>query len=192
MEALAGTVPAKASTPIFIIMYSVLITAFKEAATIGAAMDAFLTQMPPTAELIVICPDAETTAVVHQFKARDGRIRHIADPQQGKPAALNLGLQAAQHDIVILSDGDVLIADDALAPLLAPFADEQVGAVTCQPVSISPRNTMLGYWSRLLVYGAHQERLRRDKLGQFLLCSGYLFAYRRHLVPQVPEGALAE
>ncbi|MCP5098657.1 MAG: glycosyltransferase, partial [Chloroflexi bacterium] len=47
-------------------------------------------------------------------------------------------------------------------------------------------------WSRLLVYGAHQERLRRDKLGQFLLCSGYLFAYRRHLVPQVPEGALAE
>ncbi|HIP73563.1 MAG TPA: hypothetical protein EYH05_19470 [Anaerolineae bacterium] len=74
------------------------------------------------------------------------------------------------------------VGEDALAALLAPFADGQTGAVTGQPVSLSPRDTKLGYWSRLLVGAAHQTRLARDEAGEFLLCSGYLFAIRKHLL----------
>jgi cellulose synthase/poly-beta-1,6-N-acetylglucosamine synthase-like glycosyltransferase len=119
-------------------------------------------------------------------------VRHVADPQRGKPAALNVGLKAAQGDVVVLSDGDVVVADDALAPLLAPFEDPQVGAVSGHPISASPRDALLGYWSHLLTEGIHQMRLARDQDGQFLLCSGYLFAFRRALVDRVPEDALAE
>ncbi|PID85228.1 MAG: hypothetical protein CSA11_09915 [Chloroflexi bacterium] len=171
---------------------AILITAYKEAATIGRAMDAFLPQMPADAELLVVCPDAETTAVINQYAASHPQIRHIQDPGVGKPAALNVGLAQASGDIVVLSDGDIVVAENALAPLLAPFADERVGAVTGHPLSSSPRDTKLGYWSHLLTEGAHQERLRRDALGQFLLCSGYLFAYRKSLIDHVPEDALAE
>lgn len=173
-------------------MLTILITAFKEAATIGQAMDAFLRQMPADAELLVVCPDEETTAVVHQHAHLHPQIRHIQDPGVGKPAALNIGLAAAQGDIVVLSDGDIVADDEALAPLLAPFADENVGAVTGHPLSSSPRDTKLGYWSHLLTAGAHQERLRRDGLGEFLLCSGYLFAYRKALIDHIPEDALSE
>ena len=56
----------------------------------------------------------------------------------------------------MLSDGDVVIGEDALQPLLAPFADPGVGAVTGRPVSASPRDTMLGYWSHLLTDSAHR------------------------------------
>jgi cellulose synthase/poly-beta-1,6-N-acetylglucosamine synthase-like glycosyltransferase len=174
-------------------MISVLITAYQEAATIGAAMERFLAQMPPESELLVICPDAPTTAVVQQYATQYPQIRHVPESEKrGKPHALNLGLQAAQGDIVVLSDGDVQIGTAALAPLLAPFADTAVGAVTGRPFSTSPRTTKLGYWSHLLVEGAHQTRLARHNAGQFLLCSGYLFAYRKALIPHIPEDALAE
>ncbi len=173
-------------------MLSILITAFREPRTIGRAIEAFLSQLPPQAEILVICPDPETTAVVDEYAARYPAVRHVADPQRGKPAALNIGLRKAQGDIVVLSDGDVAVADDALAPLLAPFDDPKVGAVSSHPLSTSPRDTVLGYWSHLLTESIHQMRLARDQAGQFLVCSGYLFAFRRALAKHMPEDALAE
>ncbi len=174
------------------IQLSILITAFREAATIGQAIEAFLSQLPAGAEILVVCPDPDTTAVVDDYAARYPVVRHVADPQRGKPTALNSGLKAVRGDIVVLSDGDIVVAEDALAPLLAPFEDAQVGAVSGQPFSLSPRDTLLGYWSHLLVEGIHQMRLARDRAGQFLFCSGYLFAFRRTLVECVPKDALAE
>ncbi len=171
---------------------SVLITAFREAATVGQAIEAFLPQLPDDADLLVVCPDPETTAVVDEYAARYSVVRHVADAQQGKPAAINVGLEAARGDVVVLSDGDVLVAQDALAPLLSPFADPQVGAVSGRPVSANPRDTLLGYWSHLLVDSAHQMRLVYDRAGRFLLGSGYLLALRRSLVEHVPRDALAE
>ena len=173
-------------------MLSILITAFREAATIGQAIEAFLPQLPNDAELLVVCPDPGTTSVVDDFAARYPAVQHVADPQKGKPVALNVGLKAAQGDIVVLTDGDVVVAEDTLVKLLAPFEDPQVGAVSGRALSLSPRDTMLGYWSYLLTEGIHQIRLNRDRAGQFLVCSGYLFAIRRALVDQVPEDALAE
>ncbi len=171
---------------------SVLITAFREAATVGRAIEAFLPQLPADAEMLVVCPDPATTLVVDDYATRYPVVRHVADPQRGKPAALDVGLRAARGDVVVLSDGDVAVAEDALTLLLAPFADPQVGAVSGHPVSVSPRDTVLGYWSHLLTDGIHQMRLARDWAGQFLVCSGYLFAFRRALVERVPEDALAE
>lgn len=174
-------------------MISIIITAFQEPATIGTAIEAFLAQLPDTAEMLIVCPDEETTAVVQTYAARFPFVRHVPEnKRRGKPHALNLALAEAQGDLVILSDGDVVVAETAVSPLLAPFADDSVGAVTGQPVSISPRDTKLGYWSHLLVAGAHHTRLKRDSAAEFLLCSGYLFAFRRKLMPHIPEDALAE
>lgn len=171
---------------------SVIITAFREPKTVGRAIEAVLNQVPERGKILVVCPDPETMAVVDDYAAHYPQVRHVADPQRGKPAALNYGLRAAQGDIVVLSDGDVAIEDGALAPLLAPFEDEQVGAVTGRPVSTNARDTALDYWSHFLTDSAHRVRLRRDRAGKFLLCSGYLFAFRRELVERVPEDALAE
>ncbi len=119
-------------------------------------------------------------------------MRHVADPQHGKPTAVNAGLAEAKGEIVVLSDGDVLVDEQALKPLLTPFADPQVGAVTGHPISVNARDTLLGYWSHLLTDGIHRMRQARHQRGEFLLCSGYLFAFRRELIETVPEDALAE
>jgi cellulose synthase/poly-beta-1,6-N-acetylglucosamine synthase-like glycosyltransferase len=99
----------------------------------------------------------------------------------------------ARGDIVILSDGDVHVGPGAVPPLLAAFEDPKVGIVSGRPVSINPRDTMLGYWSHLLVEaGAHRQRLLRAQRGEYLECSGYLYAFRRALVGPIPEDTLAE
>ncbi len=173
-------------------MLSIIITAFQESRTIGRAIEAFLPQLPVEAEILVVSPDPETILVIDEYAARYPMVRHVADPQRGKPTALNVGLQTAQGDIVVFSDGDVAIAEDALSHLLAPFSDPQVGAVSSHPLSVSPRDTVLGYWSHLLTNGIHQIRQIRDQEGAFIVCSGYLFALRRALIDHVPEDALAE
>ena len=173
-------------------MISIIITSYREPATIGRAIEALLPQMPAGAELLVVCPDAETTAVVSGYSLRHPAVRHVADPGQGKPLALRYGLAAARGEIVVLSDGDVIVAAGALEALLAPLADPGVGTVTGRPMSASPRDTLLGYWSHLLTDSAHRVRLERDLTSAFLLCSGYLFAFRKALIGEIPPDALAE
>lgn len=95
---------------------SVLITAYREPTTIGRAIEAILPQIAHLkAEIIVICPDAETASAATAFPD----VTILRDPGQGKPAALNLGLQKASGQIVVMTDGDVTIAPDALSALLA-------------------------------------------------------------------------
>ncbi len=173
---------------------TILITASREERTLGRAIEAFLAQdLGPDWELVVVCPDQPTAAVATQYAVRAPQVRVLRDEGKGKPAALNLGLSAARGEIVVLSDGDVYVGPGSVQALLAAFADLHVGIVSGRPVSVSPRETMLGYWSHLLVdAGAHQQRLRRARAGAFLECSGYLYAFRRSLVQPIPEDSLAE
>lgn len=169
---------------------SILITAYREPSTIGRAIEALQPQAKEiSAEIIVICPDDETADSASAY--RDVVV--LRDPGQGKPAALNLGLEKARGQIVVMTDGDVYTSPAALAALLAPFDDPRTGAVSGRPISLSPRETMLGYWSHLLTdAGAHTERLLRERRSAFFVCSGYLYAIRAGLIDHIPEDALAE
>jgi biofilm PGA synthesis N-glycosyltransferase PgaC len=175
-------------------MLTILITASREERTLGRAIEAFLSQdLGPDWELLVVCPDEPTATAAAQYAMQAPQMRVLRDEGKGKPAALNVGLNAAQGEIAVLSDGDVYVGPGSVQALLAAFTDPQVGIVTGRPVSVSPRQTMLGYWSHLLVdAGAHQQRLRRARDGAFLECSGYLYAFRRSLVQPIPEDSLAE
>lgn len=169
---------------------TVLITAYREAETIGAAIEALLPQLTEwEAEIIVICPDDATAEAAACYPA----VTVLRDPQRGKPAALNLGFEAARGDLIVMTDGDVFVDEAALAPLLAPFDDPQVGVVSGRPISLERRDTIVGYWSHLLTdAGAHAERATRDERGEFFVCSGYLYAVRAGLCTYIPEDSLSE
>jgi biofilm PGA synthesis N-glycosyltransferase PgaC len=175
-------------------MVTIIITANREERTLGRALEAFLAQELGSGwELLVVCPDEPTAAVAAQYAVQNPHVRVLRDRGRGKPAALNLALSAAQGEIVVLSDGDVYVGPGSVRALLTALMGPRVGIVSGRPVSISPRETMLGYWSHLLVdAGAHQQRLRRARDGEFLECSGYLYAFRRSLVQPIPEDSLAE
>lgn len=169
---------------------TILITAYREPNTIGGALEAILPQAAPlNAEIMVICPDDETAHAASRFSG----VKVLRDLAQGKPAALNLGLSAARGSLIAMTDGDVTLAPAALEALVKFFDNPQTGAVSGHPISTSPRNTVLGYWSHVLTdAGAHAERSKRERAGEFMVCSGYLYAIRAGLVTHIPEGALAE
>src|SRR3989344_2846897 len=151
-------------------MISILITSYKESRTIGKAIEAFNNQkIKENYEILVASPDFETGTVVMKYASMFPNIRWIQDKRKGKPAAINLLLKEAKGDILFLSDGDVYVSDNSVNDLLEHFKDPKVGIVSGRPVSLSPKNTMLGYWSHLLTNeAAHATRIERTQKGEFI------------------------
>lgn len=174
-------------------MISVIVTAYKEEKTIGKAIEAILgNNLEGDFEIIIVSPDDATKKVVDRYVAHHKMIKHIRDPGKGKPVAINIALQHSKGDLLILTDGDVYISKNAISELLQELQNKKTGAVTARPISISPKKTLLGYWSHLLTdAGAHLTRLQRVKRDEFIVVSGYLFAMKR-LFSNIPDDALSD
>jgi cellulose synthase/poly-beta-1,6-N-acetylglucosamine synthase-like glycosyltransferase len=174
-------------------MISIIITAYKEENSIGKAIDAFIdNRITQNYEILAVCPDESTKRVIKEYEKKYKSVKHIEDQGFGKPAALNKAFKVSNGNILILTDGDVHVSSNSVKELLMKLEPERVGAVSGRPVSVSPRKTMLGYWSHLLTdAGAHLTRLERVRKGKFLVVSGYLFAMKK-LFDKIPEDALAD
>ena len=167
-------------------MITIIITSYKEPKTIGKAIESFTQQnIKEEYEIIVSAPDEETQEVVKTYAEKDWRVKLFIDEGKGKSAALNKVLKIVQGDIIILTDGDVYVGENSVNEILNFFEDKQVGCVTGQPMSQNDRRTMFGYWSHMLCYAAHKMRLKRHNKGQFLECSGYLFAFRNGIINEI-------
>lgn len=172
-------------------MISIIITAYKEAGTIGKAIEAILQNKLQDCEILVLAPDDETLGVASKYILNNKNIKLIRDLGEGKPAALNLAFQKAKGDILILTDGDVYINENSLHYLIEKFEPE-VGAVTGRPIPTNNRKKILGYWGHLLFYVAHKRREKALELKKRIFCSGYLYAFRKDLISKIPEETLSE
>lgn len=169
-------------------MISIVITSFKEPLTIGKAIDSFLKQkIKEKYEIIVSCPDKETTDVVKKYSKKFKQVKHFKDPGIGKMAALNLLFKKIKKSsILIFTDGDVYVSNSSVNIILDAFRDKQVGCVAGRPVPLNDKNIMFGYWAHLLLFGAHIARLTRSNEENYFTCSGYLFAFRNGVVKEIP------
>ena len=168
-------------------MISVIITSFKEPRIIGRALEAVLAnKLKEKYEIIVAAPDKETADVVKKYAKRYPFVRYFKDRGRGKANALNELFAVAKGNILILTDGDVVVGAHSLRPLLALFRDPRVGCVSGRPIPLNPKDKMLGYFSHLLLdAGAHRIRAEQDRKEGFIECSGYLFAFRNGLVKEI-------
>ena len=88
---------------------SVLIGAYNNAATLGQAIDAMLSQTVPGVELVVIDDGSSdgTADVAREEAARDNRVRLLPMPENvGIARSLNAGLEAARAPVVAVQDAD--------------------------------------------------------------------------------------
>lgn len=168
-------------------MISIVITAFREP-QIGKAIESITSQnISQEYELIVACPDAETKAIVEKYAAKNKNIKHFQDPGKGKSFALNQLFKILASEILIFTDGDVYLENNAINEILGPFQDPKVGCVSGRVVSQNSKEIMLGYWSHLLAdVGAHRIRKKLSGEGKFLECTGYLFAFRNNVIKEIP------
>lgn len=169
-------------------MISIIITSYKEPKTVGKAIESFLKQdIKEKYQLVVSAPDKETQDVVKNYSKKYKQVKLFKDAGKGKTYALNLLLPKIKGEIIILTDGDVYASDNAISEILKIFEDAKVGCVTGRPIPLNLKNTLFGYWSHLLCYAAHKMRLKRNKQGKFLECSGYLWAFQNKIIKGIPR-----
>ena len=173
-------------------MISVIITAYKEPKTIAKAISSITSQISKSDEVLVVAPDKETLDIALNLSKKDGRIKIVKDEAKGKPVAMNLAVKKAKGDILVWTDGDISINKDAIKKITNQLNDKEIGAVTGRPVSKDKINNKFGFWAYMLSNIAHEQRLKQSASNKRIFCSGYLFAIRKELMPQLPEELLSE
>lgn len=170
-------------------MIHIIIAAYGEPKATEKSINAFLNQdIPKPFEIIVTDPFPEVEKyLVNKFKKK---IRFFQDPDEGKSFALNMILEEIyskdKNDIIIFTDGDVYVSENAVREILKPFKDPKVALVCGHPVSLNPRNEKYGYYSHVSFDEMNLTRKKLSEKKEFFEISGYLFAIRNGIIKQFP------
>ena len=135
----------------------------------------------------------DTAAIVEELDLP--MVRLIRQPNGGKPAALNTGVAAASHDLIVMMDGDTVFEPATVRELVQPFADPRVGAVAGN-AKVGNRDSLIGAWQHLeYVMGFNLDRRMYDVLNCMPTIPGAVGAFRRTALQQaggVSDDTLAE
>ena len=132
-------------------------------ANLEAYLDTFFRQDYPAYEILFCARDladpgleiarrvaARSPHIPTQFLATGGQPDYIND----KVISMERMETAATHDIFVISDSDVRVTPDYLRDVALPFADPQVGAITCPYRGVAVDG---GLWARLEAVGMSVE-----------------------------------
>ena len=112
---------------------SVVVAAYNEEKVIAETLRTLLaTDYKGEIEVVVVDDGSRdrTAAEVDRVARGEPRVRLLQQQNHGKARALQRGLVAARHGIVVFIDADTQCQRDTLPRLLEPFADGRIGAVS--------------------------------------------------------------
>ncbi len=141
---------------------------------------------------IIFVSDGSTDATEAIIRSNsDPRVRLLVLPASGKATAVGRGIEIASGEIVAFTDVRQEIDRNALASLVACFADPAVGVVTGQLYireghNSEEQNTGL-YWR-------YEKAIRKNlsHIDALLGASGSIYAMRRELTAPIPPGILLD
>jgi Glycosyltransferase like family 2 len=158
---------------------SVVVSAYRESAVIGGKLDELTAvDYPGPIEIIVVADDPETASA-----ARRPGVRVLSSGERlGKARAVNRGVTAAGHDIVVLTDANAVLAPAALRAAARHFADETVGAVAGEKRVDDPAGAQGFYWK-------FESWLKRceSATGATIGVVGEMLAFRRTAFRPLPK-----
>ena len=173
---------------------SVVVPAHNESRTIAATVRSLVAGTHPVEVIVVDDGSTDGTADVVRALGLPG-VRVVRQPNAGKPAALNTGIAAASHEIVIMVDGDTVFERTSVARLAARFADPEVGAVAGN-ARVADRRSLIARWQHIeYVIGFNIDRRVQDRWQAITTVPGAIGAYRRSVLGRVggvSEDTLAE
>jgi poly-beta-1,6-N-acetyl-D-glucosamine synthase len=153
---------------------SIGICAYNEEKNIGRLLDALLrqkTEQSQIQEIYVVSSGStdRTDEIVGKFSLKDSRIKLLGQKKrEGKASAINLFLENAHGDVLILESGDTIPLDDTIEMLVAPFNNSNVGMTGGHPLPVNDRRTFIGFTVHFLWELHHQLALMSPKLGELV------------------------
>jgi cellulose synthase/poly-beta-1,6-N-acetylglucosamine synthase-like glycosyltransferase/peptidoglycan/xylan/chitin deacetylase (PgdA/CDA1 family) len=174
---------------------SIVVPAFNEAVGIERTVRSLAASEYPVMEIVVVDDGSSdgTAEIVDRLELSDVTV--LRQPNSGKPAALNRGIEESRHDIVVMVDADTIFEPTTLGHLVQAFRTPEVGAVSGN-TKVGNRRGLLGRWQHIeYVMGFNLDRRLYDVLQCMPTVPGAIGAFRRRAlvdVGGVPEETLAE
>ena len=173
---------------------TLIISAFNEEDCIAEKLENSLELDYPSEllEILVVsdASDDRTDDIVGGFAERGVKLLRMAD-RGGKTLGLNAGVEAANGEVIVFSDANAMYRRDAIRALVAPYADDRIGAVIgestySEPDSDSGKSESL-YWR-------YETAIKRyeSALGSVVGGDGAIYSVRKELYRAMPAEALSD
>ncbi|MEN2738931.1 bifunctional polysaccharide deacetylase/glycosyltransferase family 2 protein [Microbacterium sp. X-17] len=163
---------------------TVIMPAYNEAAGIEAAIRSIAASAHPVEIIVVDDGSTDETARIAEGLGIPS-VRVIRQSNAGKPAALNTGLAAASHELVVMVDADTVFETDTIGRLVQPFADPEVGAVSGNTKVVNRRG-IIGRWQHIeYVVGFNLDRRLFDLAECMPTVPGAIGAFRRSAIIRI-------
>lgn len=172
---------------------TIVIAVYNGAAFLRAKLESLLSlEYDPALLQILIISDGstdQTEAIVREYADRG--VILLVQPHRGKSAAVNLALAHATGEILFFTDVRQPLEPNALAELVANFADPSVGAVTGEmkllPGEAGEQQDFGLYWKYEI-----WARSRQSAIDSLFNTTGCIYAIRRSLAAPIPEDTLSD
>jgi cellulose synthase/poly-beta-1,6-N-acetylglucosamine synthase-like glycosyltransferase len=175
---------------------SVGICAYNEESNVGKLLENLIMQPLPKEfrleEIIVVSSGStdRTTKIVSELSSKDQRIRLITEEERnGKAQALNVLLDNATGDIIVVVSADTRPAKGAIAKLVESMKPRIGGACSRTLPINGSKNVMENcYW---FLWKVHNRVLQQKSLDQTLAhLGGDMWAIRRGIVQHIPPDVI--
>lgn len=172
-------VPPEVNEPV-----TVVVPAYNEAAGIEAAVRSIAASTHQVEIIVVDDGSTDGTAGIAERLGLPGVVV-IRKENGGKPSALNAGIAAASHEIVVMVDGDTVFEPDTVHALVQQFADPKVGAISGN-TKVANRGGLLGSWQHIeYVVGFNLDRRLFDVAECMPTVPGAIGAFRRGAIMRI-------
>jgi len=163
---------------------SLIVPAFNEAKTIQSCVQSLQELNYPNYEVIVV--DDGSTDNTFEEASRCTGVKIIRQENQGKPKALNNGINASTGEIIVTVDADTTIDKDALGQIAKRFSsNEKLGAVAGN-VKVNPERKIINaVQSAEYATGINLIRKGQSVLGCVMIVPGPIAALKREAVEKV-------
>lgn len=173
---------------------TLLISAFNEEECIAEKLDnSLLLDYPDELLEIIVISDASddsTDDIVRSYADRGIKLLRMED-RGGKTLGLNAGVEHARGEVIIFSDANAMYTRDAVRSLVAPYADETVGAVIGESTYVEPDDDSGRSES---LYWRYETAIKRfeSALGSVVGGDGAIYSVRKQLYIPMSADTLSD
>ena len=157
-----------------IIKCSVGVMAYNEEKNITKILNALLNQELAQARIseIIVVSSGSTDAtndIVKDFEKNNKKVKLIIQPERkGKSSAINLFIENAKNDILVVESADTIPEKDTVEKLLKPFNNPRVGMTGGRPIPVNKSDDFVGYAVNLMWKLHHKMSIFKPKLGEMI------------------------
>ncbi len=178
---------------------SIIIPAYNEESVIRKKIESVYSGSYPKDKMeVLVMSDASTDrtdAIVLELKNKYSSLRfYRSDNRIGKPSILNRLVKEASGEIVVLTDANVLLAEDTLGLLTRHFTDPETGLVDTYLTGLTQtKNQGIAYQEKKYTSREIMIKYKEGLLwGIIMGPSGACYAIRKTLFSPVPSNFLVD